>query len=133
MNQGFTQAFSDSPTDDEPVSQFTHLSLINSATEYIYIMTPYLVIGYEMMIALINAAKGGVDVRIIVPHIPDKKYVFSVTRSNYEYLTQNGVRIYEYLPGFMHAKVVVADDDIAMIGTTNLDFRSYFLHRILPQ
>ena len=128
MHQGFTQAFSDSPTDDEPVSQFTHLSLINSATEYIYIMTPYLVIGYEMMIALINAAKGGVDVRIIVPHIPDKKYVFSVTRSNYEYLTQNGVRIYEYLPGFMHAKVIVADDDIAMIGTTNLDFRSYFLH-----
>lgn len=127
-NVGYVQTFSDSPTDEEPVSQFSHLNLINSASQYIYIMTPYLVIGYELIIALINAAKSGVDVRIMVPHIPDKKYVFSVTRSNYEYLTQNGVRIYEYLPGFLHAKVMVADDRIAIVGTTNLDFRSYFLH-----
>ena len=127
-NVGYVQNFSDSPTDEEPVSQFTHLNLINSASSYIYIMTPYLVIGYEIMIALVNAAKSGVDVRIMVPHIPDKKYVFSVTRSNYEYLTQNGVRIYEYLPGFLHAKVMVADDRVAIVGTTNLDFRSYFLH-----
>ena len=127
-NVGYVQNFSDSPTDEEPVSQFTHLNLINSASSYIYIMTPYLVIGYEIMIALVNAAKSGVDVRIMVPHIPDKKYVFSVTRSNYEYLTQNGVRIFEYLPGFLHAKVMVADDRVAIVGTTNLDFRSYFLH-----
>ena len=127
-NVGYVQNFSDSPSDEEPVSQFTHLNLINSASSYIYIMTPYLVIGYEIMIALVNAAKSGVDVRIMVPHIPDKKYVFSVTRSNYEYLTQNGVRIYEYLPGFLHAKVMVADDRVAIVGTTNLDFRSYFLH-----
>jgi len=127
-NEGFVQSYSDSPTDDEPVSENTHLNLINTASHYIYIMTPYLVIGYEMVQALCTAAKSGLDVRIMVPHIPDKKYVFSVTRSNYEKLTKDGVRIYEYLPGFVHGKVMVADDRIAIVGTSNLDFRSYYLH-----
>jgi len=127
-NEGFVQTFSDSPTDDEAVSENAHLNLINTASRYIYIMTPYLVIGYEMVSALCTAAKSGIDVRIMVPHIPDKKYVFAVTRSNYEYLTKNGVRIYEYTPGFVHGKVMVADDRIAIVGTSNLDFRSYFLH-----
>lgn len=126
--EGFVQTFSDSPTDDEAVSENAHLNMINMASKYIYIMTPYLVIGYEMTIALCTAAKSGIDVRIMVPHIPDKKYVFSVTRSNYEQLTLNGVRIYEYTPGFVHGKVMVADDRIAIVGTSNLDFRSYYLH-----
>lgn len=128
MGQGMVQPFSDSPTDDEAISENAHLNLINSASHYLYIMTPYLVIGFEMETALCNAAKSGIDVRILVPGIPDKKYVYSVTRSNYERLTKNGVKIYEYTPGFVHGKVMVADGKMAIIGTSNLDFRSYYLH-----
>lgn len=128
IGQGMVQPFSDSPTDDEAVSENAHLNLINTASHYLYIMTPYLVIGFEMETALCIAAKSGIDVRIIVPGIPDKKYVYSVTRSNYERLTKNGVKIYEYTPGFVHGKVMVADGKMAIIGTSNLDFRSYYLH-----
>jgi cardiolipin synthase A/B len=126
--QGYIQLYSDSPTDDEPVSQMMHLNLINSARTSITIMTPYLIVGYEIIIALIAAAKSGICVKVIVPHIPDKRYVFSVTQSNYEHLIQNGIEIYEYLPGFMHAKLILVDNRVATIGTANLDFRSYFLH-----
>lgn len=128
LEQGLVQVYSDSPTDDEAVSENAHMNLINTASHFVYIMTPYLVIGNEMMTALTTAAKSGIDVRIVVPHIPDKKYVFSVTRSNYERLTKNGVKIYEYLPGFVHGKVMVADGKMAIVGTSNLDFRSYYLH-----
>lgn len=127
-NAGFIQLYSDSPTDDEPVSQTMHLNLINSAQSSITILTPYLIVGYEMMTALVAEAKSGVKVKIIVPHIPDKKYVFEVTQSNYAFLIKNGIEIYEYLPGFMHAKMIVVDDRVATVGTANLDFRSYFLH-----
>lgn len=126
--EGYVQLYSDTPTDDEPVSQMMHLNLINSARSSITIMTPYLIVGYEITIALIAAAKSGIKVKIIVPHIPDKRYVFSVTQSNYEYLIQNGIEIYEYLPGFMHAKLILVDESVVTIGTANLDFRSYFLH-----
>ncbi len=125
---GFVQPFGDSPTDDELVSETTHLNMINSARRYIYIMTPYLVVGHEMTQALITAAKCGIDVRIMVPHIPDKWYVFAVTRSSYEELTKHGVKIYEYKPGFLHSKVMIIDDKAAIIGTSNLDYRSYYLH-----
>ncbi|MEI7667660.1 MAG: phospholipase D-like domain-containing protein, partial [Erysipelotrichaceae bacterium] len=128
QNEGFIQMFSDSPTDEELTSENAHLNLINSASRYLYIMTPYLIIGHELLMALTLAAKSGVDVRIMVPHIPDKKYVFAVTRSNYESLTKNGVKIYEYTPGFVHAKVMIVDDEIAIVGTSNLDFRSYYMH-----
>lgn len=128
MGQGMVQPFSDSPTDEEAISENAHLNLINTASHYLYIMTPYLVIGFEMETALCNAAKSGIDVRILVPGIPDKKYVYSVTRSNYERLTKNGVKIYEYTPGFVHGKVMVADGKMAIVGTSNLDFRSYYLH-----
>lgn len=127
-NEGYIQMFSDSPTDEEQVAESAHLSLINVAEHYLYIMTPYLVIGHEMIEALTLAAKSGVDVRILVPHIPDKWYVLSVTRSNYECLTKAGVRIYEYTPGFVHGKVMLADDVMAIVGTSNLDFRSYYMH-----
>lgn len=125
---GYIQPFSDSPTDEEPTGFSTHMNMINQAREYIYIYTPYLVIDYTMINALCMAAKNGVDVRLVTPHIPDKWYVHTVTRSNYEILTKNGVRIYEYTKGFVHAKMMVADDEVAIIGTTNMDFRSYYLH-----
>lgn len=127
-NDGYVQPFSDSPTDDENVGELTHINLINNACEYVYITTPYLVIDQEMKTSLILAAKNGVDVRILVPHIPDKWYVFALTQHNYQELTKHGVKIYEYTPGFIHSKTLVADDKYAIIGTTNMDYRSYYLH-----
>lgn len=127
-SDGYVQPFADTPTDDENVGEYTHINIINHATNYVYITTPYLVIDQEMRTALILAVKNGVDVRIVVPHIPDKWYVFSLTRHNYQELTKHGVKIYEYTPGFVHAKTFVADDRYAIIGTTNMDYRSYYLH-----
>lgn len=125
---GIVQPFSDTPTDDENVGEYTHINMINNANDYIYITTPYLVIDHEMKTSLILAAKNGVDVRILVPHIPDKWYVFQLTQHNYQDLTKHGVKIYEYTPGFVHAKNFVSDDKYAIIGTVNMDFRSYYLH-----
>ncbi len=127
-DDGYVQPFSDSPTDDEHVGENIHISLVNAANRYIYIQTPYLVLDNEMKTSLELSAKCGVDVRIMVPHIPDKKFVFEVTRANYRSLLKNGVKIYEYTPGFVHAKTMVSDDQLAVIGTINLDFRSYYLH-----
>ncbi|MFV0382311.1 MAG: cardiolipin synthase [Breznakia sp.] len=127
-NDGIVQPYSDSPTDDENVGKCAHVNLVNSASRYVYITTPYLVIDSEMKMSLKLAAKNGVDVRILVPHIPDKWYVFQLTRHNYQELTKSGVRIYEYTPGFVHAKNFIADDKYAIVGTTNMDFRSYYLH-----
>jgi len=102
--------------------------MINSANRYVYATTPYLVIDNEMKTALLLAAKNGIDVRILVPHIPDKWYVFAVTRSNYKDLIEGGVKIYEYTPGFVHGKSFVVDDKMAIVGTVNMDYRSYYLH-----
>ena len=104
----------------------THI--INHAKKYVYIFTPYLIVDNEMTIALQNAAKCGIDVRIVTPDIPDKKLVFLLTQSYYEQLIQNGVRIYQYTPGFIHAKCFVCDDKVATVGTVNLDYRSLYLH-----
>ena len=120
--------FSDSPSDHEDASRTVHLNMINKAQKYIYITTPYLVTDYDMEVALTSAAKQGVDVRIITPHIPDKPYVFAITRSNYEFLVKGGVKIYEYTPGFIHAKDFISDDSIALVGTINMDYRSYYMH-----
>ncbi|MDD3049092.1 MAG: cardiolipin synthase [Bacilli bacterium] len=127
-SDGFVQPYSDSPTDDENVGESTHINIINNAIDYVYITTPYLVIDQETKTSLILASKNGVDVRILVPHIPDKWYVFALTRHNYTELTKQGVKIYEYTPGFVHAKTFVADDKYAIVGTTNMDYRSYYLH-----
>ncbi len=127
-NDGFILPFSDSPTDDETIGRTIHMNLINNAKNYVYITTPYLVIDYEMISALKNAAKCGIDVRIITPHIPDKKYVFAVTQSNYEALLEANVRIYEYTPGFIHSKNVISDDVFGVTGSVNMDYRSYYLH-----
>jgi cardiolipin synthase len=125
---GFIQPFADTPLDDEPVGETVYLNLISKARRYVYITTPYLVIGHEMVTALRAAAKGGVDVRIITPHHPDKWYVHAVTRSYYETLVQSGVKIYEYLPGFIHSKNFVVDDEYGVVGSINMDYRSLYLH-----
>lgn len=127
-NDGLVQPFSDSPTDDENVGEYTHINMVNSAVDYVYASTPYLIIDNEMKTALMLAAKNGIDVRILVPHIPDKPYAFALTRHNYKDLIKSGVRIYEYTPGFVHAKTFIADDKVAVVGTVNMDYRSYYLH-----
>lgn len=127
-SKGWVQPFSDTPTDDETIGKCVHLNMIQNSKEYLYITTPYLVIDYEMVQSLKMAAKSGVDVRIVVPHIPDKWYVFACTRSNYLSLIEAGVRIYEYSPGFIHAKEMISDDKVAFIGSVNMDYRSYYLH-----
>ena len=126
--KGYVQPFADSPLDDEAVGETVYLNLIGEADRYIYINTPYLILDNEMNSALCMAAKRGIDVRIITPHIPDKWYVHSVSRCNYEALIESGVAIYEYTPGFVHAKTFVVDDLYAVVGTINLDYRSLFLH-----
>ena len=125
---GYVQPYSDCPWDEEPVGQTVYLKLINRAREYVYITTPYLVIDYSTTLALASAAKSGVDVRIITPHIPDKKTVFQVTRSCYPELVEAGVKIFEYEPGFIHGKNFVVDDRYATVGSINMDYRSMFLH-----
>ena len=122
------QPYCDSPADDEPVGETVYINMLSRAKKYVYICTPYLVVDNEIMNALTSAAKCGVDVRMICPHIPDKWYVHLVTRSYYAPLMKAGVRIYEYTPGFIHSKTFVCDDDYGICGTINLDYRSLFLH-----
>lgn len=128
MGNGFVQPFCDTPLDEEIVGENVYLNIINKARRYVYICTPYLIIDNEMMTALCLAAKNGVDVRIMTPGTPDKKLVFLLTQSYYKQLLENGVKIYEYQPGFLHAKTFVCDDEIAVVGTINLDYRSLYLH-----
>lgn len=127
-SDGYVQPYADSPMDDEIVGEQVYLNIINNATEYVYINTPYLIVDNEVVTALNLAAKSGIDVRIVTPHVPDKWYVHMVTRSYYKQLLEAGVKIYEYTPGFIHSKTFVADDKVAVVGTTNLDFRSLYLH-----
>lgn len=127
-DDGYVQPYSDTPVDDENVGMNAYLNMINRAKRYIYICTPYLVVNDELMTALTLAAKSGVDVRLMAPGVPDKKYVYSVTRSYYTPLTRAGVKIYEYVPGFLHSKSFVCDDEYGICGSVNLDFRSLYLH-----
>lgn len=127
-SEGFVQPFCDTPLDEEVVGEDVYLNIINKAKKYVYICTPYLIIDNEMMTALCLAAKSGVDVRIMTPGIPDKKLVFILTQSYYRQLLEAGVKIYEYQPGFLHAKSFVSDDEIGVVGTINLDYRSLYLH-----
>lgn len=125
---GHVQPLADKPGHNVQLLENTFLSLINNADRYVYINTPYLIIDNELSTALCLAAQSGVDVRITVPHIPDKKIVFMMTRSFYPQLVAAGVKIYEYTPGFLHAKSVVVDDSTAYIGSCNFDYRSLYLH-----
>lgn len=128
VGNGFVQPYADSPMDDENVGEHVYMQIINHAKEYVYIYTPYLIIDDSMISALTLAAKSGVDVRIITPHIWDKWLIHMTTRSYYRELIKAGVKVYEYSKGFSHAKAFVSDDCTATIGTTNLDFRSLYLH-----
>lgn len=128
VSRGFVQPYTDNPVDNEPVGKTIYLNMINRAEKYVYITTPYLIIDEVLETALCNAAKSGVDVRIIVPGIGDKFFVHETTKSYYHNLIKNGVRLYEYTPGFIHAKTFVCDDKYATVGTVNLDFRSLYLH-----
>lgn len=128
MDGGLVQPYCDTPLDGENISENAYLNVISRANHYVYISTPYLVLDYEMINSLSLAAKSGVDVRILTPGIPDKPTVFLLTQSYYPVLLRNGVRIYEYTPGFNHAKMYVSDDKHAIIGSANMDYRSLFLH-----
>ena len=125
---GYVQPYSDTPLDHENTGENVYMNIINSAQKYVYIFTPYLIIDHEMLVSLQNAAKRGVDVRIVTPGIPDKKFVYLLTQADYGVLIESGVKIYQYIPGFIHAKSFVCDDKIATVGSINLDYRSMYLH-----
>lgn len=125
---GFIQPYSDSPLDQEILGENIYLNMINRAKESVYIITPYLILDNEMTTALSLAAKSGIDVRIIIPGIPDKRIVYTLTLTNCEPLIENGVRIFQYTPGFTHAKGVLVDGEFATVGTVNFDYRSLYLH-----
>jgi len=125
---GYVQPYADSPIDKENVGEHVYIQIINHAKKYVYINTPYLIVDDNLLSALVLAAKSGVDVRIITPHRWDKKIVAITSRSYYRRLIKAGVKVYEYTSGFNHGKTFVSDDKIATVGTTNLDFRSLYLH-----
>ncbi len=125
---GFVVPYGETPLDNELTGEDIYLNIINQAQKYVYIFTPYLIIDTDVLNALSLAAKRGVDVRIVIPGIPDKKIVYTLSESYLELLVQGGVKIYKYSPGFVHAKVFVADDFMATVGTINLDYRSLYLH-----
>lgn len=127
-SQGFVQPYADSPLDTENVGEHVYLQILNQAQEYVYINTPYLILDDSVISALVLAAKRGVDIKIVTPHRWDKRLIHMTTRSYYRQLIQAGIQVYEYNPGFMHAKTFVCDDRVATVGTTNLDFRSLYLH-----
>lgn len=125
---GYVLSYYDSPLNHEATSNRLYIDLLSQSTEYAWFFTPYLMLADDLMDAMLAAASRGVDVRIIMPGIPDKKLVFRMSRSFYQVLLNGGVKIYEYTPGFVHAKGSMFDDRVATIGTVNLDYRSLFLH-----
>lgn len=125
---GYVQPYMDTPFDDEIVGENVYLNILGNAKKYVYIYTPYLVTDNEMITAMKLAAKRGVDVRIVTPGVPDKKFVYWLTQSNYQNLIQAGVGVYQYTPGFIHSKCVLCDDEVATVGTINFDYRSFYHH-----
>ena len=125
---GFVQPYCDSPLDREHIGEHVYLQIINNAREYLYIYTPYLIVDDSMISALTLSAKSGVDVRIITPYHWDKHFVHLNTQAYYRRLIESGVKVYEYEPGFLHAKVFVSDDKVATVGSINMDYRSLYLH-----
>ena len=124
----FVLPYCDDPLDNRNCAEGIYKQIINTAQKYVYIASPYLIIDSAMISNLRIAAKSGIDVRIITPHVPDKWYVHPVTQYNYTELLEAGVRIYEYTPGFIHSKLFVSDDAVATVGTVNMDYRSFVLH-----
>ncbi len=128
LEKGFLLPYADGPLDNKNPAEGIYMQILNSAQRYVYIATPYLIIDNSMKECLRLAAKSGIDVRIITPHIPDKWYVHPVTQYNYYDLLEAGVKIYEYTPGFIHSKFFVSDDSVATVGTVNMDYRSFIMH-----
>ncbi len=125
---GYVVSYYDSPLRKEAISNDLYIDLLSQAVNYVWFYTPYLMLGDGLMEAVVNAVERGVDVRIIMPGIPDKKLIFRMSHSYYQELLEAGVKIYEYQPGFVHAKACIVDDTVCTIGTVNLDYRSLFLH-----
>jgi len=128
LSDGYVIPYSVAPLGPERVGERVYLDIINTAHSYVHIMTPYLILDYQLLMALNYAAKRGIEVVIIMPHVPDKKYAFNLAKTYYNELLEAGVRICEYEPGFVHAKVFVSDDVKAVVGTVNLDYRSLYHH-----
>ena len=126
--RGYVMPYCDSPLDGEKVGESVYMDILNRATDYVHIMTPYLILDGELETALRFAAERGVDVKLILPGIPDKKVANALAKTHYRRLTESGVKIYEYAPGFVHAKVFVSDDRKAVVGSINLDYRSLYHH-----
>ena len=127
-SSGWVIPYGDSPLDEDKVGETVYMDILYRATDYVHIMTPYLILDGELETSLRYAAQRGVDVKLILPGIPDKKTAFALAKTHYKALTEAGVRIYEYTPGFVHAKVCVSDDRKAVVGTINLDYRSLYHH-----
>ncbi len=127
LASGLVVPYADSPLAEDTLCADLFLQMITKAKRYLYLTTPYLSVDETILSALTTAARTGVDVRLMVPHIPDKKTVFTVTQSNYPPLLEAGVRVFEFTPGFIHSKTVVADDLYASVGSCNMDYRSLFL------
>ena len=125
---GYVMPYCDCPLDADKVGEAVYMDILNRATDYVHIMTPYLILDGELETALKFAAQRGVDVKLILPGIPDKKLAYALAKTHYKSLTEAGVKIYEYTPGFVHAKVFVSDDCKAVVGTINLDYRSLYHH-----
>ena len=125
---GYVMPYCDCPLDEDKVGEAVYMDILNRATDYVHIMTPYLILDGELETALRFAAQRGVDVRLILPGTPDKKMAYALAKTHYKSLTEAGVKIYEYTPGFVHAKVFVSDDHKAVVGTINLDYRSLYHH-----
>ena len=125
---GYVMPYGDCPLDGDKVGETVYMDILNRATDYVHIMTPYLILDGELETALKYAAQRGVEVKLILPGIPDKKLAYSLAKSHYRALVQAGVQIYEYTPGFVHAKVFVCDNKKAVVGTINLDYRSLYHH-----
>lgn len=128
VEDGFVIPYADNPLDGERMGEQVYLDILQTASDYVYIMTPYLILDETMVNALTYAVKRGIDVRIILPHIPDKRYAFALAKTHYRELLEAGVKIYEYTPGFVHAKVFVSDGRRATVGSINLDYRSLYHH-----
>ena len=125
---GFVIPYGDSPVDQNKVGECVYMDILNRAQRYVHIMLPYLILDGEMETVLKFAAERGVDVTLILPGIPDKKAPYALAKTHYASLLASGVRVYEYTPGFVHAKVFVCDDREAVVGTINLDYRSLYHH-----
>ena len=126
--EGFVMPYGDCPLDEDKVGESIYMDILYRATDYVHIMTPYLILDGELEAALKYAAQRGVDVKLILPGIPDKKFAYALAKSHYRSLLNAGVKIYEYAPGFVHAKAFISDDCRAVVGTINLDYRSLYHH-----